>query len=118
MSATKRNTTPAARLMSKKATVSNAIQKARARLPIIVNFFGNSMGSLIFSLPVGSYCLKKDKKFLIGGYHEKLITPTSQPFGEKFRSKFQQEIGIAISLEKKNSLSFNNNQCSPIRLFR
>jgi len=56
ISATKRNTTPAAVLMSRKAAVSNAIQKARARLPIIVNFFGNSMVSLIFYLPFRFYC--------------------------------------------------------------
>ena len=33
--------------MSKNATVSNAIQAARARLPIIVKVFGNSMVALI-----------------------------------------------------------------------
>jgi hypothetical protein len=47
--------------MVRKATESNTIQKARARLPIIVNFFGNSMVSLILSLPVRPYSLKQDK---------------------------------------------------------
>ena len=64
ISAANRKTAPSVMLMNKKATVSNAIQKASARLPIIVNFFGNSIVSLIFSLPVRSYWLKKDKKFL------------------------------------------------------
>jgi hypothetical protein len=59
VSATMRKATPAAKLMSRKATVSNAIQKARARLPIIVNFFGNSMVLLIFSLPVRASLLKQ-----------------------------------------------------------
>ncbi len=48
MSAATRKITPAARLKSRKATVSNAIQNATARLPNTVNVFGNSMVSLIF----------------------------------------------------------------------
>ncbi len=63
--------TPAAKLPSRKATVSNAIQKARARLPIIVKVFGKSTVALII-LPqplllleerYGSYskCTKKNK---------------------------------------------------------
>jgi hypothetical protein len=39
----KKNAMPAARLISRKATVSNAIQNARARLPMMVKVFGNSM---------------------------------------------------------------------------
>jgi hypothetical protein len=43
MRATMRNTTPAAKLNSRKATVSKAIHSASARLPKIVYVFGNSM---------------------------------------------------------------------------
>ena len=69
MSATMRNTTPPVKLMSRKPIVSNAIQKARARLPIIVNFFGNSIVELIFSLPVWSHCHWKDKKFPVKSFY-------------------------------------------------
>jgi hypothetical protein len=53
MSATNRNTTPAAKLMSRKAMISRVIHRARARFPNIVKVFGNSMVSLIFVSPSG-----------------------------------------------------------------
>jgi len=54
---TKRNTTPATMLNSRKPMISNTIHRTTAKLPTVTSFFGNSIVLLIFSSPSGLIAL-------------------------------------------------------------